>query len=221
MEEVNRVRPEHTNVLLDAMNPRPGALLKRQGLPVDEALRDFLVELPLTAEKVCCPARHLPFVATGNFGAGCSAYALDPALRRRFELVLDFDYPALADEQSLVQDRVPLPEPVLQAVCLVAANSRDLHRRGELPGCVDTASLLTWARLCAQGGAATVAALARTARLVWADTVCGRDHLGLTQLGKLSGLFDELAAKCTLPEGGLQDVLAPIPSDGAGPVFSP
>jgi hypothetical protein len=207
VEEINRIRPEHLNVVLDAMNPRPGALLRRQGLSVDEALDYFVVELPLTAEKVACPSSHLQWVATGNFGTGYQTYALDPAVRGRFQLALDFDYLNLDDELQLIIARTGIAEPVAHALCLVARNSRDLHRRGELPGVLDTAGLLIWAQLCAQCGARTIADLARTARLVWGDVVGGRDHLGLAQTGKLAGLFDELAAKCALPEGDVNSAL--------------
>ena len=59
-----------------------------------------------------------------------------------------------------------------------------------MPGCIDTASLLTWARLCAGRHAATLADVLQIGKLVWADVVCGRDHQGEVNLGKFLGLAD-------------------------------
>jgi hypothetical protein len=205
LDEINRVRREHLNLLLGLLNPKPGALLRRQGLAVPEDGRFYLLEVPLTSESVWCPVEHLRLIGAGNFGADYAVYPLDPAVRRRFDLVLDFDYLPLAQEQALVEARTPLNATVARALCLVAQYTRQMRRNGDLPGCIDTASLLMWARLCAAQRAETVAAVMALGQRVWADLACGRDHLGLVRTAKFAGLTDYLVSQGVLPKGDLDE----------------
>ena len=133
-------------------------------------------------------------------------YPLDPAVRRRFDLVLEFDYLPPDQEQALLEARAGLNSLVAHALCQVAQYTRQMRRNGDLPGCIDTASLLMWARLCAADRAATVAGVMRLGKRVWADLACGRDHLGLMRSAKFEGLTDYLASQGTLPKGDLDDL---------------
>jgi hypothetical protein len=207
LDEINRVRREHLNLLLGLLNPKPGALLQRQGLAVPEAGVFYLLEVPLTSESVWCPVEHLRLIGAGNFGSDYTVYPLDPAVRRRFDLVLDFDYLSLEQEQALVAARTQLSPTVTRALCLVAQYTRQMRRNGDLPGCIDTASLLMWARLCASEPAQTVAAVMTLGRRVWADLACGRDHLGLVRTAKFAGLTDYLVSQGLLPKGDLDETV--------------
>jgi hypothetical protein len=82
-----------------------------------------------------------------------------------------------------------------------------MRRNGDLPGCIDTASLLMWARLCASEPAQTVAAVMALGRRVWADLACGRDHLGLVRTAKFAGLTDYLVSQGLLPKGDLDETV--------------
>lgn len=199
LDEINRVRREYLNILLGLMNPKPAELCQRQGLSVTGDGPFYIVEVPMTSEVVWCPNTHLRIVGAGNFGADYAVYPLDPAVRRRFDVVIEFDYLPLEQEQALVESRAKLPAQVARALCLVAQYTRQMRRNGDLPGCIDTASLLGWARQCAQAKAATVADVMRLGQLVWADLACGRDHLGLLRSAKFAGLTDYLVSQGTLP----------------------
>lgn len=205
LDELNRVRREFLNLLLGLLNPKPAAVLQRQGLTAPAGGQAYLLEAPLTSEVVWCPVNHLRVIGAGNFGADYAVYPLDPAVRRRFDLVLDFDYLPLEQELALVQARVPLEPRVALALCQVAHYTRQMRRNGDLPGCLDTASLLTWAQLCAAQQAATVADVMRLGRRVWADLACGRDHLGLLRAPKFAGLTDYLISQGTLPAGAPEE----------------
>jgi MoxR-like ATPase len=206
LDEINRIRREYLNLLLGLMNPKPAELCERQGLAVSGSDTFYIVEVPMTSEAVWCPVEHLRVIGAGNFGGDYAVYPLDPAVRRRFDLVLEFDYLPLEQEQALVQTRVPLDAKMVHALCLVAQYTRQMRRNGDLPGCVDTASLLQWARLCARHRAATIADVMRLGRLVWADLACGRDHLGLMRAAKYSGLTDYLVSQGTLPKGDIEEL---------------
>src|SRR5574338_650492 len=128
----------------------------------------------MTSEIVFCPVQNLRIIAAGNFGRAYAVYDLDPALRRRFETVVEFDYLESAAELALVQRRTGLPEKLAHALVQVAQETRRLMGNGEMPGCVDTGSLLNWAVKCARRKATTVDTVMQAGSLTWADLVCGR-----------------------------------------------
>jgi hypothetical protein len=70
---------------------------------------------------------------------------------------------------------------------------------GELPGAIDTASLINWAGKCQRVGAETVAGIMQQARLSWADLVCGRDHTGRVNQANVDALGDYLESLGLLP----------------------
>lgn len=205
LDEINRVRREYLNILLGLMNPKSAELCTRQGLSTSGDGPFYLIEVPMTSEVIWCPTAHLRIVGAGNFGSDYAVYPLDPAVRRRFDVVVEFDYLNLEQEQALVESRTRVTGPVARALCLVAQYTRQMRRNGDLPGCIDTASLLGWARQCAQARAATVAEVMALGKLVWADLACGRDHLGLMRSSKFDGLTDYLVSQGTLPKGGVQN----------------
>jgi len=163
------------------------------GLPVREEGPFYTLEVPMTSEVVWCLADDLRIVSAGNFGRAYAVCDLDPALRRRFDTVIEFDYLEEAQERRLVQ-RLGLSQEVARALVTVAHETRRLMANGELPGCIDTASLLNWAGKCQRSGANKPEAVMQEGGRTWADTVCGRDHTGRVNVGTWKGLVDYLIA---------------------------
>jgi len=201
IDEINRVPREHINLLLGLMNPKSGDICRHMGLNVLGDGPFYVVEVPMTSELVFCPSAHLRIVAAGNFGRAYSVYDLDPAVRRRFDTVIEFEYLPYQQEIELLQDRSGLNGVTAEALVKLAGETRRMMENGELPGAVDTASLLNWAGKCQRTGTETVHAVMRQARLTWADLVCGRDHTGRVNQGNLDALQDYLESLGLLPKG--------------------
>jgi len=202
VDEINRIPREQVNLFIGMMNPKPAELCKLQGIPVSGPGPFYVLEIPMTGEIVWCPTAHLRIVAAGNFGRDYAVYDLDPALRRRFDTVVEFDYPAPDVERKLVRERTGVDAKIAEALVAVAGETRRLYGNGELPGAVDTASLLNWAHKCARAGMNTARALMEQGKLVWADLVVGRDHTGRINQGSFDALVDYLDALALLPKGG-------------------
>ena len=81
----------------------------------------------------------------------------------------------------------------------VAHETRRRAANGELPGCIDTASLLNWAGKCVRTQSTTIGGIARQAQLTWADLVCGRDPNGLVNQANFKALSDYLTSLGGLP----------------------
>jgi hypothetical protein len=201
LDEINRIPRRHANLLLTLLNPKTGDFCRQMDLALEGDGPFYVVETPMTSEIVACPAARLRLVAAGNFGRAYAVYDLDPALRRRFDTVVEFDYLDSTQELALVQQRAKLEPKVARALGQVAQETRRLMGNGELPGCIDTGSLLNWAGKCARWKAETVEAVMQAARLTWADTVCGRDHQGRVNAGSFSALQDYLESLGVLPKG--------------------
>jgi len=202
LDEINRIPRRHVNLLLTLLNPKPGEFCRQMGFPVLGDYIFYMVETPMTSETVCCPAQHLRIVAAGNFGRAYAIYDLDPALRRRFDTILEFDYLEARQELALVQKRTRLNAKIANALVQVAQETRRLMGNGEMPGCVDTATLLNWAAKCARLNACSVDNVMQVASLTWADTVCGRDHQGRVNSGNFKAIQDYLNSLDLLPAGG-------------------
>jgi nitric oxide reductase NorQ protein len=200
MDEINRIPRRHVNLLLTLMNPKSGEFCQKMGLPVLKDGVYYVLEVPLTSEIVFCPVQHLRIIAAGNFGRAYAVYDLDPALRRRFETVVEFDYLESTQELALVQLRTGLSDLVARALIQLAQETRRLMGNGEMPGCIDTGSLLNWAGKCARLKANTIEAVMQAGGLTWADTVCGRDHQGRVNAGSFKALQDYLVSLGTLPQ---------------------
>jgi MoxR-like ATPase len=200
-DELNRTHHRHLNLLLTLLNPKPGDFCRQAGLQVAGDGPYYVLETPMTSEIVCCPAQHLRIVAAGNFGRAYAVYDLDPALRRRFDTVLEFDYLESAQELALVQRRTGLVGKVAQALVQVSQETRRLMGNGEMPGCIDTGSLLNWAGKCVRSNAHSVESVMQAAALTWADTVCGRDHVGKVNAGNFKAIQDYLGSLGILPNG--------------------
>jgi MoxR-like ATPase len=193
LDEFNRFPRVQVNILISLMNRVNGKVCQQMGLEVEEAGEFYVTEIPMSSEVVSCPATHLRFIAAGNFGRSFAVYELDPALRRRFSTVIDFDFLPPKKETALVKREHPrLSERVIQALIQVAVETRRMLGNGELPGCVDTASLLNWADKCERESARTVQTIMGCARKAWADQVCGRNHIGLVNEGSFNALQDYL-----------------------------
>jgi len=213
LDEINRIPRRHVNLLLTLLNPKPGSFCRQMGGEAGASLGQnaqrfvgdgpfYVIEVPMTSGIIWCPAQHLRIVAAGNFGRAYAVYDLDPALRRRFDTVLEFDYLESAQELALVQRRTGLAGKVAQALVQVSQETRRLMGNGELPGCIDTGSLLNWASKCMRSNASSVESVMQTAALTWADTVCGRDHVGKVNTGNFKAIQDYLVSLGTLPQGG-------------------
>ena len=201
IDEINRVPREHINLLLGLMNPKSGDVCRRMGLDVLGDGPFYVVEVPMTSELVFCPSAHLRVVAAGNFGRAYAVYDLDPAVRRRFDTVIEFEYLPYEQEIELLRDRSGLNGKIAEALVKLAGETRRMLENGELPGAVDTASLLNWAGKCQRLGTESVHAIMGQARLTWADLVCGRDHIGRVNQGNLDALQDYLESLGLLPKG--------------------
>ena len=153
----------------------------------------------MTSEIVTCPAQQLRIVAAGNFGCAYQVYELDPAVRRRFDTVIEFDYLDYADELALVQREAEcLDAGIHQSLVKLAQETRRLMANGEMPGSIDTASLLNWAKKCEDNTANSLETIMQQARLSWADLVCGRDHTGRINQGSFKALEDYLSSLAIL-----------------------
>ena len=201
IDEINRVPREHINLLLGLMNPKSGDICRHMGLDVLGDGPFYVVEVPMTSELVFCPSAHLRIVAAGNFGRAYAVYDLDPAIRRRFDTVIEFEYLPYEQEIELLRDRSGLKGKTAEALVKLAGETRRMMENGELPGAVDTASLLNWAGKCQRTGTETVQNVMGQARLTWADLVCGRDHTGRVNQGNLDALEDYLESLGLLPKG--------------------
>jgi MoxR-like ATPase len=193
LDELNRFPRMQVNILIGLMNRVTGKICHQMGMEVEEAGEFYVIEIPITAEVVSCPTAHLRFIAAGNFGRSFAVYDLDPALRRRFSTVIDFDFLSPKMETALLKREHPrLSNRVIDALVQVAVETRRMLGNGELPGCVDTASLLNWADKCERETAISIQAIMDCARRAWADQVCGRNHVGLINQGSFNALQDYL-----------------------------
>ncbi|MBI9044600.1 MAG: MoxR family ATPase [Anaerolineaceae bacterium] len=189
-DEINRIPRVHANLLIGLLNQKSGDVCRSMGLDIDDDDYYFVVEVPMTSELVWCPVQHLRFVAAGNFGRNYAVYDLDPALRRRFETVLEFDYLDFEKERALVEKVTGLRSNFSKLLCKLAAETRRMMSNGELQGCIDTASLINWAKKCVRMDPRDVPGVMAIAKLTWADQVCGRDHTGKVNDGTFKGLTD-------------------------------
>lgn len=199
LDEVNRIPRVHLNILLGLMNPKSGQACSQMGMDVDDEGPFYIVEAPMTSEIVTCPTARLRIVAAGNFGRAYQVYDLDPAVRRRFDTVIEFDYLEYRDELALVRREAPdLGARAAEALVKLAQETRRLLANGEMPGCVDTASLLNWAKKCERSTGNSLSSIMQAAKLTWADTVCGRDHTGRVNQGAFKALEDYLSSLAIL-----------------------
>lgn len=198
IDEGNRIPRPQVNILLTLLNRRTAQWCWAQGLI--DVPDDFgplhVAEIPLRAEQVWCPSANLRVVVAGNFGKAYAVYELDPALRRRFPTVVEYNYPPFEDERTLVVKRAGLSPDTASLLVKLAAETRRRHAGGTLHAPLDTESLIHWAAKCARlgKGALAVSDVMAQAELTWADLVCGREHTGQVKAGELAALGDYLAS---------------------------
>ncbi len=203
IDEITRVQRHQINMLLGLMNPKSREICAQMGLEVEGDGPFYVLEVPMTSEIVWCPTAHMRIVGAGNFGRAYAVYDLDPAVRRRFDTVLEFNYLSFQQEVDLILRECDVPQLVAEIITKVADETRRMMANGELPGCIDTASLLNWARKCARSGVTTADDVMWQAQMTWADLVCGREHTGKVNQGNFKALSDYLAALGKLsPTGG-------------------
>ena len=158
-DEITRFPREQINLLIGFLNRKSGDLCRQEELNVEGDGPFYVVRVPQDNSKVfVCPCDHLLIVAAANFGKDYAVYPLDPALRRRFTMVVEFDYPAKDAEIDLLARSAGLERSVAEVLVAVAIESRRVHENGDLPGQIDTASLIEWGRKCVEFEARTSAA---------------------------------------------------------------
>ena len=195
LDELSRFPREQINLLIGFLNRKSGDICRQEGLDVNGDGPFYVARVPQDNSKVfICPCDHLLIVAAANFGKDYAVYPLDPALRRRFTMVVEFDYPNADAEIDLLERATGLDRKIAEALAAVAIESRRVHANGDLPGLIDTASLIEWARKCVEFEAHTTTQVMDMARLTWADLVCGRTHDGRLDVGHFAALADHLEA---------------------------
>lgn len=195
LDELTRFPREQINLLIGFLNRKSGNICRQEGLDVVGAGPFYVARVPQDNSKVfVCPCDHLMIVAAANFGKDYAVYPLDPALRRRFTMAIEFDYPDQATEIGLITSITGLLRPIAELLVAVAIESRRIHENGDLPGQIDTASLIEWARKCVEFNATTASTVMNMAALTWADLVCGRTHDGRVDMAHFNALRDHLIA---------------------------
>ncbi len=203
-DELTRFPREQINLLIGFLNRKSGDLCRQEDLNVEGDGPFYVVRVPQDNSKVfVCPCDHLLIVAAANFGKDYAVYPLDPALRRRFTMVVEFDYPGKDAEIELLARSAGLERSVAELLVAVAIESRRVHENGDLPGQIDTASLIEWGRKCVEFEARTSMEVMDMAALTWADLVCGRTSDGRVDKGHFEALRDHLDALGTLPKGSV------------------
>jgi len=203
-DELTRFPREQINLLIGFLNRKSGDLCRQEDLNVEGDGPFYVVRVPQDNSKVfVCPCDHLLIVAAANFGKDYAVYPLDPALRRRFTMVVEFDYPGKDAEIDLLARNTGLERAVAETLVAVAIESRRVHENGDLPGQIDTASLIEWGRKCVEFEARTSGQVMDMAALTWADLVCGRTPDGRVDRGHFEALHDHLDALGKLPKGGV------------------
>lgn len=200
IDEINRVHPRYLNILLGLMNPKSGDTLRSMGLPVEDDRMYLTMRLPLINQTVYAPMENLSIVAAGNFGKNYNAYEIGLAVRRRFHTVIDFTYPPSKVETQLLVDRTGLPATVAVKMVHLANETRRLYSSGELPGLLDTDSLINWGIKVKRNLHYDSTSMMEMLNITAGDQICGRDVMGNTNQGSLIGLFDALEVKNPTPE---------------------
>ena len=202
-DELTRFPREQINLLIGFLNRKSGDLCRQENLNVEGDGPFYVARVPQDNSRVfVCPCDHLLIVAAANFGKDYAVYPLDPALRRRFTMVVEFDYPGKDAEIDLLARSTGLDRSLAETLVAVAIESRRVHENGDLPGMIDTASLIEWGRKCVEFEARTSTAVMDMAALTWADLVCGRTPDGRVDKGHFEALRDHLDALGRLPKGG-------------------
>jgi MoxR-like ATPase len=201
LDEMTRFPREQINLLIGFLNRKSGDLCRQEGLNVAGDGPFYVARVPQDNSRVfVCPCDHLLIVAAANFGKDYAVYPLDPALRRRFTMVIEFDYPAAEAEIGLLARAAGLERQRAEALVAVAIESRRVHENGDMPGQIDTASLIEWGRKCVEFSAHTGPQVMDMARLTWGDLVCGRTADGRLDRGHFDALSDHLIALGKLPK---------------------
>jgi len=201
-DELSRFPREQINLLIGFLNRKSGDICRQENLNVEGDGPFYVARVPQDNSRVfVCPCDHLLIVAAANFGKDYAVYPLDPALRRRFTMVVEFDYPGKDAEIDLITRSTGLDRLLAETLVAVAIESRRVHENGDLPGQIDTASLIEWGRKCAEFEARTSTQVMDMAALTWADLVCGRTPDGRVDKGHFEALRDHLDALGKLPKG--------------------
>lgn len=133
-DEITRLRPELGNMLFSLLDGQ-------QGLEVPQMNRTVHM------------ARENVIFATANIGSAyAGTFAMDWALRGRFDFTVERPFPPSEEEvKVLVTANPKLSEEKARQMIDVAEHSRILWKNGELESPISTRLLLSWGRLVAGG----------------------------------------------------------------------
>jgi MoxR-like ATPase len=133
-DELTRLRPELGNALFSLLDGQ-------QGLGV-----------PQMGRRVVMDGKNVVF-ATANIGSAYTGtFAMDYALRRRFDWVMERPFPPAEEELLVITTAHPkVTEEKAKGMIAVAEHTRTLWKAGELESPISTAHLLSWARAVAGG----------------------------------------------------------------------
>lgn len=98
VDELMRFEPHHRNLFVGLMDDKSAEELRALlGLDLPDG-RYYTLDLPGKSEVLYAPVSHLSVLCTTNIGARYTQSGeLDPALKRRFQLLLEVTYPDEAD----------------------------------------------------------------------------------------------------------------------------
>lgn len=133
-DEATRLRPELGNMLFSLLDGQQG------------------LEVPQMGRHVNMSPQNVVF-ATANIGSAYSGtFAMDWALRSRFDFTMERPLPPADEELKVLTTASPkLTTEQGEQMIAVAEHTRVLWRNGELEAPISTRLLLSWARLVAGG----------------------------------------------------------------------
>lgn len=133
-DEATRLRPELGNMLFSLLDGQQG------------------LEVPQMSRHVTMSDKNVVF-ATANIGSAYSGtFAMDWALRSRFDFTMERPLPPAEEELQVLMTASPkLRQPQAEQMIAVAEHSRILWREGDLEAPISTRLLLSWSRLVAGG----------------------------------------------------------------------
>jgi len=202
VDELTRLPTHQANILVDLLNPLGGDDIRRMGGLVEvesPSDRYYAVEIPAIGELLVVPVERLVVVAAANVGLQYTgAYGeMDPALLRRFAVELEFDYPDPTSEVEILAREAGVDEAVAEAMVQVAQEVRRLEADLQVPGSLDTGTLVSWAKVyqtCTDSGKNVGMRLLVSARITWVNRVAGRDPKGRPIAENVARLEQAVAA---------------------------
>jgi MoxR-like ATPase len=133
-DELTRLRPELGNMTFSLLDGQQG------------------LEVPQMGRRVAMSDKNVVF-ATANIGSAyAGTFAMDWALRGRFDSTLERGFPPEDEELKVITTaNAGLTDDAARQIIKVAQHTRTLWKNGELESPISTRLLLSWARYVAGG----------------------------------------------------------------------